>query len=404
MKVLQINAANLTGSTGRNCYDTSKYLIDRGDDCVTAYSKGRSVDPKSEYVIGNSFDVKLHGLLSRVSGKQGYFSKAATRDLLRFMGEYSPDVVLLGNLHGNFINLPMLLSFLAKNDIPTVAVLHDCWFFTGKCCHYTLDGCYKWKKQCDNCPCLKKYNKSWFFDRSRKMFSDKERLFNGIPRLAAVGVSQWITDEAKKAPVFKNAVEITRIYNWIDTELFKPVETADLRKKMGVSDKKIILSVASDWLYEKGINTVVELSKRLSDDEIIVLVGNIKVDISLPDNIINVPRTNSVEELVGYYSAADVFLQPSLQETFGKVTAEALSCGTPAVCFNSTANPELVSESCGAVVPPDDIERLLSEIRVIFNNGKESYSQNCRSFAEENFNMEKNISQYYALFNRLINI
>ena len=164
------------------------------------------------------------------------------------------------------------------------------------------------------------------------------------------------------------------------------------------------MSVASDWLYEKGINTVVELSKRLSDDEIIVLVGNIKVDITLPDNIINVPRTNSVEELVGYYSAADVFLQPSLQETFGKVTAEALSCGTPAVCFNSTANPELVSGSCGAVVPPDDIEKLLSEIRVIFNNGKESYSRNCRSFAEENFNMEKNISQYYALFNRLINI
>lgn len=403
MKLLQINTSNSAGSTGRNCYETSQYLIKRGDSCVTAYSKGVPAEPEVEYVIGNALDVKLHGLFSRLSGKQGYFSKKATEKLLGFVKEYSPDVVLLGNLHGNYINLPMLLSFLAKNDIATVAVLHDCWFFTGKCCHYSLDGCYKWQTECYDCQARKKYNKSWFFDRSREMFRDKERLFNNIPRLAVVGVSQWITDEAKKSPIFHNALEITKIYNWIDTEIFKPVDNSALRKRLELVDKKMILAVASGWSYEKGLETIIKLSKMLSENEKIVMIGSVKADVSLPDKIIQVPATASVEQLVPYYSAADVFLQPSLQETFGKVAAESLSCGTPVVCFGSTANPELIGKDCGAVVPVNDIEKMLSEIKSILNNSKSACSQKCRAFALENFNMENNISQYYALFQRLAN-
>ncbi|MCH5170908.1 MAG: glycosyltransferase [Oscillospiraceae bacterium] len=403
MKVLQINAVNKVASTGRTCCEMSNYLIEHGDTCVTAYSKGVSVDKNAEYVIGNAYDVKLHGLFSRLSGKQAYFSKRETGKLLRFTKEFEPDIVILRNLHGNYINLPMLFSFLAENDIATVAVLHDCWFFTGKCCHYTSSGCYKWQTECRDCPSLKKYNKSWFFDRSAEMFRDKERLFNSIPRLAVVGVSQWLTNEAKKAPIFKNAREIIKIYNWIDTDVFKPVDVYDLREQLGLGGKKMILAAASGWSREKGLETVIELSKKLSDSERIVMVGNINANVTLPDKIISMPATNSVEELVKYYSATDVFLQPSLEETFGKVTAEALSCGTPVVCFNSTANPELVGKDCGAVVPVNDISKMLSEIRTVLSNGKSAYSEKCRDFAVQSFNMEKNISQYYALFQRLSN-
>ena len=402
MKVLQINAVNKISSTGRTTFELSEYLNANGHSCVVAYSKGLSVTPDKEFIIGNSKDVKLHGLFSRISGKQGYFSKQSTKKLLKFMDVYEPDVVVLRNLHGNYINLPMLLKYLAGKDIATVAVLHDCWFYTGKCCHYTVDGCYKWKQSCGHCPSLKKYNKSWFFDRTQAMLKDKKEFFSSIPRLAVVGVSDWLTNQAAQAPVFENAKIFQRIYNWIDTEKFCPQNTDNLREELGLTDKKVILCVASGWNKEKGLDTVLELSRKLASDEKLLLVGNLPADIELSENILTIPATNSVEELINYYSLADVFVQPSLEETFGKVSAEALSCGTPVVCFNSTANPELIGEGCGAVAPVGNVEGMLKEIRAIFETGKDEYINRCRAFAKDNFNMEYNLKEYLSLFNSLI--
>lgn len=400
--MLQINAVNKIASTGRNMQEMSDFLNVNGHSCISAYSKGLSVNPSNEFVIGNNYDVKLHGLLSRIFGTQGYFSSGATRKVLKYMDNYQPDVVVLGNLHGNFINLPMLLKYLANNDIATVAVLHDCWFYTGKCCHYTVDGCYKWQDSCGNCPSLKKYNKSWFFDKTSSMLEDKKRLFGAIPRLAVVGVSDWLTNEAKKAPVFENAMEITRIYNWIDLEKFHPVDGSDIKKIFNIENKKIVLFVASGWSNEKGLQTVLDLSEKLNDNEIIVMVGNVDPNVVLNDKIIQVATTNSIDELVKYYSMADVFVQPSLEETFGKVSAEALACGTPVVCFNSTANPELVGEDCGEVVPVGKIDEMVSAIRRVLSNGKQFYSKNCLDFAKENFDKNKNLEKYIDLFTVLI--
>ena len=401
MKILQINAVNVIKSTGRTCLELSKYFVEKGHICTTAYSSGPSHTPDTEFIIGSKLDRKTHALFSRISGKQAYFSKSATKKLLSYIDKFSPDVVVLRNLHANYINLPILLKFLAKKDIPTVAVLHDCWFFTGKCCHYTVDGCYRWQSGCGKCRSLKKYNKSWFFDATAKMVADKERLFSTIPRLAVVGVSDWLAEEAKKAPVFQNAKKIIRIYNWVNMEKFKPCDSTALREKLGFENKKIILCVASDWSLEKGLGTILELSKMISDDEKIVVLGNIPTSFCLNNCIINLPATNSIEELVNLYSMADVFLQPSLEETFGKVSAEALACGTPVVCFNSTANPELIGEGCGAVVEIGDTIGILNEIRKICSKDKSEYSNTCRTFAESNFNMQQNLSAYVSLFEEI---
>lgn len=399
MKILQINAINKVASTGRTCFEMSNYLNAHGHTCVTAFSKGPSVDPEHEFKIGNNFDTKIHGLLSRISGKQGYFSFCATKKLLKYMDSYKPDVVLLRNLHGNYINVPMVLKYLAKHDIKTVVVLHDCWFYTGKCCHYTKDGCYKWKENCGSCPSLKKYNKSWFFDRTKSMLNHKKYLFSKIPRFAVVGVSNWLTKEAEQAPVFENSRVFKRIYNWINTEVFIPKETTELKQKLGLTDKKIILSVASSWSEEKGLFSVLNLAEKLNTDEVLLVVGNIPEGVSINERIICVPHTHSVDELAEYYSLADVFFQPSLEETFGKVSAEALSCGTPVVCFNSTANPELVGKNCGAVAEIGNIEDLVNKIRAVLSSNINP--EVCREFAEENFVMKKAIEDYLDLFSSL---
>lgn len=401
MKILQINAVNKIASTGRTTTEMAAFLRQSGHTCAVAYSAGSSENSEWEYRIGSKADAKLHGLLSRVSGKQGYFSKGATRKLLDFTDRFAPDIVVLRNLHANYIHLPMLLQYLAKKDIATVAVLHDCWFYTGKCCHYTVAGCYKWQESCGNCPALKKYNKSWFFDKTAEMLEDKKRLFGAIPRLAVVGVSDWLTNEAKKAPVFQNAKVIERIYNWVDTKTFAPHETTALRQKLNLQDKKVILCVASGWTKDKGLDTVLQLADRLTEEQRLLLVGCVPEGVVLKNNVLHIPQTHNVEELVSYYSMADVFFQPSLEETFGKVSAEALSCGTPVVCFHSTANPELIGKGCGAVVSIGDMNALIEQIGNILGNGKDAYVKPCRDFALQNFDLDKNMQQYIRLFETL---
>lgn len=398
MNILQINAVYKRLSTGVNVYEMNSTLAQQGHHCVAAYSVGKPEDPETEYRIGGVVGQKLHALLSRITGMQGYFSSFSTRKLLRFMDQFQPDVVVLNNLHANYIHLPILLKYLADKDIPTVAVLHDCWFYTGKCCFYSTSGCDKWKKDCGNCPTWKNYNKSWFFDRTKKMLQDKKQGFGAIPRLSVVAVSDWLLEEARHSPVFSNAKSFQRIYNWIDTDVFTCVPTQALREKLGLTGKKVLLAAAAMWEPRKGLDTLVWISEQLHPDEQLVLIGKLPADRELPDQILHIPATYNRQELVEYYSMADVFIQPSLEETFGKVTAEALSCGTPVVCFDSTANPELVGENCGAVVKVGDWEAMLREARNIVNHNEKNYAVACRAFAEEQFNMQSIVEQYYQTF------
>ena len=402
MKVFHINAVYEYGSTGRFIYELKHSLQKYEVDSLVATTK--TINKEDVYIIGNRFDWKCHGFFSRLFGKQGYFSLLSTKKLLKKISCEKPEIIHLHNLHANYINFPMLMKYIAKCNIPLVVTLHDCWFFTGKCCHYTVDNCYKWKTSCHHCPSLKKYNRSWFFDRTPKMHKDKKNLFSRVPNLNIIGVSHWLTEEAKKAPVFATASRIECIYNWVDTEKFSPKNANDMRKELSLENKKIILSVASAWSSVKGLNKICEIAKLLEEDEQIILVGRIGNEDKekLPDNVICLPPTNSIEELAIIYSMADVLFQPSLEETFGLVVAEAMACGTPAVCYRSTANPELISEATGAVSAQVSAESALKSIRQVLNNGKTYYSEVCRKFAIENFEKHKNTEKYYELYKDIL--
>ena len=135
----------------------------------------------------------------------------------------------------------------------------------------------------------------------------------------------------------------------------------------------------------------------------IILIGKIAKNYRLPSNIISIPETNSKKELAQYYSMADVFITFSKEESFGKVTAEALACGTPAIVYNSTANSEIVSEGCGYVVESDNIAEVINSVKKIKRNGKEVYSNKCRDFVTNNFSKEDRVKDY-EIYNKLLNI
>ena len=285
MKILQINSVYNISSTGRTTYELDEFLTARGHESYVANGENK-VAGKDVFYMGTYWDHKLHALLSRLSGLVGYFSTVHTKKLIKNIESISPDILHLRNLHSNFIDIPLLLSYLAKKEISTVITLHDCFFYTGKCTHYTVDNCYKWQNDCGACPRLKKDNKSWFLDRTKKMLADKKQLFGNVKKLAVIGVSDWITNEAKKS-ILQNALIIERIYNWIDLDVFKPEQNS-------FSPDFIILGVASFWSKDKGLDKFIELASLLSDKMKIVLVGKLNKNIDLPGNVVSVKETNSI--------------------------------------------------------------------------------------------------------------
>lgn len=296
----------------------------------------------------------------------------------------------------------MLLDFLASQDIGTVITLHDCWFYTGKCMYYTTAQCSKWRDGCHHCPQLRVDNKSWFFDQTAKIWRDKKTKFETIPRLAVVGVSDWITDEAKESFLGKAKI-IRRIYNWIDLDTFHCADSSQLRKKWNLEGKFVVLGVASKWSQRKGLDIFIRLAEKIEHNKHIILVGELQGE-KLPDNIIHIPSTGNLRELVSYYSMADVFFQPSSEETFGKVTAEALACGTPVIAVGATANAELVSDSCGVVLETLETAEIMDALHEVEKQGKAYYKDSCREFAEANFDLADRAEDYLNVYHQLMDI
>lgn len=400
MKVLQINAVCGKGSTGRICCELSEWLIANGHESKILFASGTSDYPYAKK-IAKKTGIKIHGLMSRITGEQAAFSPFSTAKAIKEIKHFQPSIVHLHNLHGNYINVKKLLRYFAKNDIPTVITLHDCWFFTGKCTYYSEVNCNKWQLGCGGCPQLKKSIPSWFFDRTSKMWHEKKELFEAIPRLGVIGVSDWITGEAKKS-FLQHSKIIERVYNWIDLEVFYPRQE-DVREKYGLPKDKFLVFCISDRWSKTAFRflSLLKLAEHLEEDIHIMLAGGIEEGVALPKNITNLGYIKSVDELARLYSQADVYVHHSREDTFGKVIAEAMACGTPAIVYNTTACPELIGEGCGHVVKVGDIDGIKQAIDKVKSVGKEKYSKACIEFVRKHFEKEELIRETLKIYERL---
>lgn len=398
MRVVQINAVDSVLSTGRTSKELAEYLIKKGIECRVYVGDGQLREPY-DFLIGNKLDHKVHALLSRITGTQGYFSQKATRKLVADLILYNPDIVHLRNLHANYINLPILLKYLAEYEVPTVITLHDCFMFTGRCFYPSDVNCNKWKTSCNDCKLKHAGNNSWFFDQSHKMFEDKKKYLMSNKYLAVTGVSRWITEQAQES-FLKDCAEIKEIYNWIDLDIFYPRIKNNIRDRYGIDTKPIILGVATNWNQTKGLDDFVHLADKMSDQANVVLIGRIP-DIYNTGKVLSIGLTDSVNTLAEFYSEASVFFNPSRRETFGKVTAEALACGCPVVVYDNTALPELVGERCGYVVETGNINKAQKQIEDILHNGKEAYTEYCINHVKKNFDKKTNIEKILEIYHYL---
>ncbi len=356
MKVVQINSTCGAGSTGKICVAVSKLLTERGVENYILYTHGQSDYPLGIKYATSKY-LKLQAFKSRLFGNYGFNSRGATKRLISHLERISPDVVQLHNIHGHDCNLEMLFAYFKRTGVKVYWTLHDCWSFTGYCPYFDMAKCEKWLTQCHKCQLKGEY--SWFFDKSRKLFERKKRIYEGVD-LTIIAPSEWIKHLASQS-ILKERPSLL-INNGIDLDVFKPIES-DLREKYGLQDKHIILGVAFDWGKRKGLSVFKRLAEQLGDDYQIIMVGtNNSVDKKLPENIIKIHKTHNQEELAQLYTLADVLVNPTLEENYPSVNMESIACGTPVVTYNTGGSPESLDECSGSVIEKNNFEALKNEV------------------------------------------
>ncbi len=396
MKVLQIFAVYKYGSVGRIAFDLHTTLVSRGYDSYIAHGRIFGSSDSETIRIGNKWSVYKHGFLTRMFDLHGFASKKATLKLIDEIKRLNPDLIHLHNLHGYYINIEILFDYIKEVNTPVIWTFHDCWNFTGHCVHFDYVGCEKWEKQCFQCPQKRAYPASWL-DNSKRNFQRKKAAFSHVNNLTIVTPSNWLAGLVRRS--FLKDYPVRIINNGIDLNMFRPTSSL-FRKQNNLEDKFIILGVANIWDQRKGLQYFLQLAKTLCDNEVIVLVGlSVKQKKQLPANIIGITRTNSVQQLAEIYSAADVFVNPTLEDNFPTTNLEALACGTPIITFNTGGSVESIDNKTGIVIEKGNLNHLRDAITTIKNNPLKS--EDCLKRAQY---FDKNIKfqEYIELYNDVL--
>jgi glycosyltransferase involved in cell wall biosynthesis len=348
MKVLHVNAFDMNNGAARAAFRLHNALLFKGVDSKMLVQIKGSNDPN--ILSDQSFVANvINRFRWRVSALPKLFYPKKTNrpfstswlpasGLVTKINALKPDIVHLHWIGGGM----MKIQELSGIDSPVVWTLHDNGPFTGGC-HIMWD-CKKYLKECGACPVLGSEKK---IDLSTNIFRIKLDTYKKISSLTIVGVSSWISACALTSMLLRDK-KIVTIPNLIDTTIYKAKDINLARKRFGLPlDKKLILFGALSAIKDtnKGYHYLIEAIRMLNRDDVeLVVFGNSNTDVTINlDFKINfLGYLESDESLNFAYSAANVMIVPSIQESFGQTAMEAMSCGTPVVCFDTTGLRDII--------------------------------------------------------------
>lgn len=386
-------------------------------------SAGALLRKLSSSSIGCKLNTYTHIALARLTDRAGFFSRGATRRLVRQLRAFQPDLIHLHNLHGYYLHLPKLFKYLKETDIPVVWTLHDCWAYTGHCAYYTLAknappieakrrrakqetvGCDRWTAGCGQCVLKRSYPMSLFRDQSARNWKEKRELFCGLPHMVITTPSEWLRDEVKRS--FLKNYPVYALPNGVDLNVFAPCSDGRFMEDVarsygldGIGEKKLILSVAAVWDERKGLEDLIQLAEKLGPEYCVAAVGLDEYQIAaLPRNtVMGVRRTGNLNDLCALYTAADVYVSTSREETMGMTLVEALACGTQVICYDATAMPEIVTDAVGEVVPVGDIDALADAVRRLCDQPKADHD--CMERAAD-YESGRRFQAYIQLYDKM---
>lgn len=367
------------GSTGKIANSLHKHLLDIGEKCIFCYGQGSDNDDNDRYKFSGYLDLVGHKINNVLTGSLCCASVLATNRLVRRLRSLNVTEVYLLNLHGLYLNERILFDYLVKDNIKVVYIMADESAFLGNC--FYRNGCEKFKSECLNCHLLKPWQKIIKPNAAHKAYIIKQ---NAYKQLNSVFVApEFVIRSANESPLLKGCkTEI--IDEAIDVTINSPKDSSALRKELGISGDKIVIGCVAPFMdSRKGVRFYLEAAKRLENDDrfIFVQVGyNAPSKDGLPKNYIPIGYVSNQEILVQYYSLADLFVFPSLADTMPNACLEALACGSPLLCFNTSGMPYIGNDTVMTLVEPENVEQMVEVILATKHKTPETI-QACRNYA-----------------------
>lgn len=391
MKIVHINTFPYK-ATGSIMLSIHRRLLAEGHESIAIWGRGRKAENEHEFSISDPMGVKIHGLMTRLFDRTGDYSIRATKKLIDKLDEFKPEIIHIHNLHGYYLNVPMLFNYIKNNSINVVWTLHDCWPFTGHCAYFDMVKCDKWKIGCNHCQQKKTYPASILFDHSKKNWKKKKGMFSGI-NLTIVTPCQWLENLVKHSFLKDNV--ICTIYNGIDQNVYHSIEMTESEAERFVG-KKVILGVASEWTERKGLADFVKLAEQLDSERyVVVTVGLTKEQCGkMPKQMIALERTSNLTELLKLYTRADIFFNPTYEDNFPTTNLEAMACETPVLTYATGGSPESIEDGCGWIVKKGDLN---TAIKIIEQSDK------CKSVSlSEKYYVDRMQENYIKLYNTIL--
>ena len=330
----------------------------------------------------------------------GEFSTAAVPDSLGHkIKRINPNIVHLHWLGRGFVRI----ETLKKIQKPLVWTMHDMWPITGGC--HIDQGCGRYEQQCGMCPQLGSSRKK---DLSTRILQRKYRAWQDID-LTIVTPSHWLADCIKKSFLHNKTIRI--IPNGLDIDIFKPLDRHYSRRLWQLpADKKIIVFGAMHaskdrnkgaHLLQKALH-ILKQNDDYNKIELLVFGENRpKSPLNFGLKTHDLGRLYDDVSLAAAYSAADIFVCPSLQENLPNTVAESLACGTPAVAFRTGGLPDMIRhQENGYLAAAFDPTDLAQGIKWLVDDDSR-YNKLCaaaRQKADMDYNIRKVTKQYESLY------
>lgn len=412
MKVLFLNEHDAGGGAARAATRLLAGVRKSGLDASMMVTRRTGDFP---YVIGpQSRPAKAFGILcpeleslavSMVhSGAEWNFSPAIIPErLAALVATHKPDVV---HLHW-VTNAMMRIETLPKLNVPVIWTLHDSWVFTGGC-HVPSD-CTRYRDDCGKCPVL---GSTCGNDLSGKVLMRKGQAWRGAD-ITLVAPSRWLAESARSSSLFRNA-RVETIANGLDTSCYKPVDKRVAREALSLpQDRKLVLfgAVRGNADHNKGFHLLLPAIQNLAalgwgEKAELVVFGSHEQD--------TVHNFGMKAHYMGWfhddvalallYSAADLFVFPSIQEALGYTAMESMACGTPCVAFRQGGVPDLIDHRVsGYLAEPFDSDDLAAGMLWLLEHDEpELVSREARTKIVSGFAIETVARQYCDLYDDVL--
>ena len=402
MRILIINTVCGAGSTGGILSRLQDFFRKKGHETLFLYGRGGTHNlPDTKRVTGK-VELLLNAGLARILGTQGslsFFSAAKIRSAVK---KFAPDAVILGNLHGYYLNEKSLFTLLKSCNIPTFYFLFDEYAFLGKCA-YSGD-CKRYIIGCGHCPKLKEYPKT-ITDRSKAIFKQKLKNYSGFENIYFIS-TPYNCERAKTSPLFFGMEKRVLPFGWgIDVKnVYRPTDTAAVAEKYGIDIKNpVILSVGELSDIRKDIEKVFfAIAENCKDKNLQFLhVGNDAPLVKVPKNCKSLPFIKDQNELSALFSLADLFVITSCIDTYPTVCLISQACGTPIAGFRASGVPSTGCPETSFFAEPKRIDLLAD---YVYNYGKKTdrISRVCREYALTQFDAEGKAKELEDLIKKAV--